>query len=365
MANFSTEQKVLQRVRDLLAKANDPATSPAERELYLDEANKRINRHAIDMALLDASRTVGEKRKPTRKLIMLFDEHFEWGSQFMTVIMSMCETNRCRYAFHNGYRSITIVGMQEDVDWVEMLWLNVFFQFSAKISPRWDTDHSIAENIYNFKNAGYKWKDIWEIGNQNIPEGMPDGQPEFTPNKCKYMITGYKKTCKEKGTAEIGTQTFKAYKLTFTTHFTYEINRRLEEMRNANKKEQDATSGSEVALFDMSNLINEEFYRLFPTLSPEARAARDELYRKEAADAEAADAAYLASLSPAARKAVLDQRSREDAAAARRSDSYYRQQAKKKTFDAAGAEAGRAAGATVDLTRSGKSTESGSRTELN
>jgi hypothetical protein len=364
MADFKTEQKILERVRNLLAKANDPRVSAAEREVFLDEANRRINKHAIDMALLDASRTIGEKRKPTKKHIVLFDQGFEWGSQFMSVIMSICETNRCRYAFHNGYRSITVVGMQEDVDWVEMLWLNVFFYFSSQIQPRWDVESSVAENIYNFKNAGYKWKDIWEIGYQAIGS-MPDGETFFNTRKSKYMITGYKKMCAEKGTQPIGTQTFKAYKLTFTNHFTYEVNRRLEEMRDANKKQEVSTSGSELALFDVSKLIEQELYRLFPELSPEARAKRDEIWRKEEADAEAADAAYLASLSPAARKAVLDKRSREEAAAARRADTFYRNQSKRRTYDAAGATAGSAAGREVDLTRNGKATDAGSKKELN
>jgi len=368
MADFKTEQKIIQRVRDLLSKANDPATSSVEREQYLDEANKRIHRHAIDMAVLDASRTVGEKRKPTKKLIVLYDSNFDWGTYFISVIMSMAETNRCRYAFHAGYRSITIVGMQEDVDWVEMLWLNVFFQFSSKINPKWDVNDTVAANIYNFKNAGYKWKDIWEIGNrtQGLREGgMPDGGTEFVPNRCKYMITGYKKSCAEKGTEPIGTQTFAAYKLTFTNYFTHEINRRLEEMRAANKEEEQATPGSEVALRDMSDDILAEFFRLFPALTPEARAKRDEIWRKEEEDAEAADARYLASLHPHVRKVILDKRAKEQADAARRSDQYYRQQAKKRTFDAAGASAGSAAAQDVDLIRNGPAAPSGSRTELN
>lgn len=364
MNDAKVEQKIMDRIRALLAKANDPASSPSEREQYLDEANRRMTRHAIDMAMLDATRTIGEKRKPTKKLITLFDYEFEWGSHFMSVIMSIAETNRCRYAFHNGYRSITIVGMQEDVDWVEMLWLNVFLNFSQKINPRWDATLSVADNIYNFKNAGYKWKDIWEIGFANLGS-MPDGNYDFIPNKCKYMITGYKKMCKEKGAEPVGTQTFAAYKLTFTHYFVGEINSRLEEMRAANKKQEDATPGSELALRDMSADINDFFYLLFPTMSPEARAKRDEIWRKEEEDAQKRDAEYLASLSPAARKAVLDKRMQEEAKQARLNDKYYREQAKKRTYDAAGASAGAAAGKDVNLNRSGRETSSGSRTELN
>lgn len=363
MSEQKVSDRVLETIRRLLALANDPATSPAERDQALDEANRRMNRHAIDQAMLDASRTIGEKRKPVKKLITLFDYNFEWGSYFMTTIMSMCETNRCRYAFHSGYRSITIVGMQEDVDWVEMLWLNVFFQFSSKIQPAWDREASVDQNIFNFKNAGYKWKDIWDIGYFK-QDGMPDGNDHFIPNKCKYMITGYKKTCKERGVEPVGTQTFAAYKLTFTNYFTHEINRRLEEMRAANKAQEDATPGSAVALRDMSEDILAEFYRLFPMLSPEERNKRDEILRLEEEAAERRDAEFLASLSPAARKTELDRRSKAEAKAARDSDTYYRRQARRRTFDAAGATAGRDAGKDVDLTRNGRATEARNNKEL-
>jgi hypothetical protein len=364
MTEQNVSERVLETIRRLLAKANDPASSPNEREQFLDEANRRMTRHAIDMAMLDASRTIGEKRKPTKKLITLYDGNFEWGAHFMSVIMAIAETNRCRYAFHTGYRSITIVGMQDDVEWVEMLWMNVFFQFTSRIQPTWDTESSVADNIYTFKNAGYKWKDIWEIGKHKLGS-MPDGQSEFIPNKCKYMITGYKKTCVDRGTTPVGTQTFAAYKLTFTEYFTWEIKRRLEEMRAASKAEEDSTPGSAVALRDTSKDINDFFYLLFPTLSPEGMAKRDEIMRMEDEAAERRDAEYLASLSPAARKVILDKRKQEEARQARLNERYYRENSRKRRFDAAGASAGEQAGRKVDLTRSGPQTGAGRRTELN
>jgi hypothetical protein len=362
MTEHKVSERVLETIRRLLALANDPATPANEREQALDEANRRMARHAIDMAVLDASRTLGEKRKPTQKVISLYDVQYEWYHSFQVVILNICETNRCRYAFHD--RSITVVGMQDDVDWVEMLWLSVFFQFSSKIQPTWEPKLSVEENIYNFKNAGFKWKDIWEAGYRKLGS-MPDGERNFIPGKCKYMITGYKKFCKDAGTEPIGTQTFAAYRLTFTNHFTFEVNRRLEEMRAANKEQEDSIPGSAVALRDTSVDVEAEFYRLFPSLSPEAKQKRRDLQAKEQSDAEAADAAYLASLPQAARAAELRRRAKEEAAAARRSDTYYRNAARRRTYDAAGASAGLAAGRSVDLTRNGKSATSGSRTEIN
>jgi hypothetical protein len=354
------EQKIMDRIRMLLAKANDPASSVSEREQYLDEANRRMAKHAIDQAMLDATRTPAEKRKPTKKNIKLYDESESWGPYFRSVVVAICSTNRCRFAWHHD-DSITVVGMQEDVDWVEMLWLNTFLYFTTKINPRWDVGRPIEQNIFDFKHAGYKWSDIWDTGFAN-EGGMPDGGTKFVPNKCGYMKTMYHRECKRRGVEKVGTQTFDAYRLTFTDHFVWEVKKRLEAMADANKKVEDETSGSTVALFDMSKLIDEEFYLIFPQLHPEAKKKAQELALKRVQDAEKADAEFLANMTPAARKEELSRRLKQEKEDAKAFNRYYRNT--KRTYDAAGASAGAQAGREVDLSSRKSAAPSGSRTEL-
>lgn len=359
------DKRIIEQVRRLLAYANNPSTPPAEREQMLDEANKKMAKHAIDQAILDATRTSQEKRKPTRKHIQLFDPNFEYSSEFYAVITAMCSVNRCRYAWHSD--SVTVVGMQEDVDWVELLWLNTFLYFSSKINPRWDVNLPLQQNIFNHKHSGMKWKEIYELAHRLQPEALPEDlryEMRFIPNKCGWMKTMYHRECKRQEVAPVGTQTFAAYKLTFTNHFCWEVKVRLEAMAAANKATEDETSGSAVALFDVSKLIDEEFFRIFPMLHPEEKARTRELLRKNAEDAEKRDAEFLASLSPEARKMELDRRLRAERQAAKDYAQYYRSTSKRRTYDAAGATAGAEAGRSVDLTRAGKATGSGSRTEL-
>jgi hypothetical protein len=349
------EGKILERIRLLLNKANDPAVGDAEREAFLAEANRRMANHAIDQAMLDATRTSGEKRKPTSKHIRLFDSEFQWSGYFYGLIGRLAEISRCRVAWHSSWHEITIVGMQEDVDWAEMLWLQVFLDFSSKISPRWNGELSLAENIFNFKHAGYKWKDIWEIGNRKHPGGMPDKGYQFVPNKCGYMKTMYHRECKARDVSPVGTQTFEAYKMTFTSYFVHRVNARLEEMAEVSKEEQCKTSGSDLALFDVSKLIDEEFYLQFPTLHPDEQARREAASREAAKRAEENDAKYLASLSPEARKRELTARADAERARAKADAKYYR--SAKRTYDAVGATAGDQAGSKVNLTRSGRAAE--------
>lgn len=347
------EGKILDQIRHMLALANNPAASDAERELALSMANRKMAKHAIDQAMLDATRTSTEKRKPTSKRIRLFDADFQWSGYFYGVIGKLGEVNGCRIAWHSSYNEITLVGMQEDVDWAEMLWLQVFLDFSSKINPRWEPELRLEENIFNFKHAGYKWKDIWEIGNRKRAGGMPDGGIQFVPNKCGYMKTMYHKQCKQREVSPVGTQTFEAYKMTFTNYFVFRVNTRLEEMAEVRAEEAGATSGSELALFDVSKLIDEELWNLFPALHPDEQARREEAARKLAKDAEERDASYLASLSPEARKRVLTARADAERANAKADARYYR--TAKRTYDAAGAAAGDQAGSSVSLARSARS----------
>jgi hypothetical protein len=361
-----SEADVIKRVRDLIAKANDPASSANEKEQYLAAAHSRMKRHQIDMAMLDASRTLGEKRTPVVKVIQLFDKGYEWAPYFQTLIEQIARTNMVRVMHKWDDTELTIVGMLEDVQWTEMLWMNTFLEFVSRLDPRWDLNKSIDENIYVFKNAGYKWKDIWDVGYFKHPGGMPDGMGHFVPGKCKYMITGYKKMCALKGTEPVGTQTFAAYRHSFTRAFVDRIGYRLELMREAAQKAEDSVPGSAVALVDVKAQIDEEFYRLFEFMRPLTDEQRQKL-RDEAKEARERDEAYLASLSPQDRKKVLQEREAEKRRQARANAQWYRQQEasnKKLRLDHAGYNSGRSAADQVNLSRAAQTDAAPTRKEI-
>lgn len=353
-----TEAEIMELVRKLLAKANDPASSDAEKELYLSEASAKMKRYQIDMAMLDASRTLGEKRTPIVRQIALFDDGSEWSHYFITVIDAIAETNGVRVMVNFGSTSMTIVGMQSDVEWTEMLWMNTFLEFVSRLDPRWDLNKTVPENIFIFKNAGFKWKEIWERGNQALqPLGMPDGMTEFIPGKCKYMINWYKAECKSRNFTPVGTQTFAAYRHTFTAAYTQRVCYRLEMMRAAAKVEEESVPGSSLALVDVKAQVDGEFYRLFDFMRPLTHEESLELLEASAARRRAereADEAYLAGLTPEVRRKVLGARQEEARRQAKANERYWREQDKRNKsvrFDHAGFASGEAAANSVNLNR--------------
>lgn len=365
-----SDDKILDRIRAFLAKANDENNHEAERELARVQANKLMARHAIDQALLDMTRAESERRRVINEQFKLYDdENLEYIDRLLTVMQMLCGANRVKMAAYPGLKSVHLVGVQEDVDWVKMLWLQILLEFVSRIRPTWDRSKPVVDNIYNFKNAGYKWKDIWDEGYRQLGE-MPDGQQFFKANKCAYMISGYKRLCRERGTNPVATQRFEAYRHSFAEAFRATVCARIEALNSATEEASGEIVGSAVALRDVQSRVDEEFYRLFPYMRPTTMTAeeREAYYRQieeEQAERARKDAEYLAGLSAADRKRVLHDREARERRQARENDRYWREQARKqeKLADVAGYAAGQAAGKAVNVKRGARAASDGPQAE--
>jgi Protein of unknown function (DUF2786) len=366
MPVIRSEAKVMQQIRNLLAKANDSACSPAERESLLRQANLKMSRHAIDQAMLDMNRTSAEKRVPTQMSFKLWDDGSWWGTYFGTVIDSISRTNRCRM-FRKWDDTITVVGMQEDCEWVQMLWLNVFMDFSSKVNPSWDVEETRQENIFRFKNAGYKWEQIWALIHRNRPDWIQGNPNSYINGACGWLKSDYQRECRKRDYTPNRTSNIEGYRLSFTVSYCEEVNARLEEMRSANDEMSSETSGGVIALRSMEEDINALFFSLFPHLDPSVQESRrQEREAKLKAEADA-DAEFLASLSDAERKRILKEREAEKLRKSRADEKFWRQnRTKYRTVrgDSTGYAAGAAAGREVNLTRSGPAAGAGAKTSL-
>ncbi len=363
MAYERSEAKIMEQIRELMALADGAPEGDPERELALQKANRLMMKHAIDQAKLDATRTVGEKRVPTQmrfRFISGADLAWEWMYDFRQLMREICVANRCRCVFlrsGDGAYDVALVGMQEDVEWAQLLWMRVFLDFAGKLQPKWvpGPERTVGHNVSVFKTAGYKWKDIWEVGKRAEPS--IDTFDKYDPKDCSYLMREYRKHLRISGEQQIGTQKFEGYRYSFVQSFLVTVSSRLEQMR-ADSKEDVETSGSALALLDVTDRVDEEFYRLFPSQRPltdeEMRATKERL-DKEEAESERRDQEFLASLSEPERKRVLNERAKERERRAKADDRYWREQAKRqeRLHDGAGYVAGRAAGKSVNLNRGG------------
>jgi hypothetical protein len=374
MAYDQAESKVMETIRQLLHWAEQEDADPTEREMALRRANKLMVQHAIDQAELDTHRTAGEKRVPTQmrfKFVGSTDLAWEYLEHFRLVLSEIARTNRCRAVIHPGtYQyDVTVVGMREDVEWSQMLWMQVFLEFISKLSPKWEKNLSIGENVARLKEAGFKWKRIWAEGKAVDPQ--MDDLDEYDPQKARYLMQAYRAFLRtQEDRAPIGTQKFEAYRYSFVRSYVDTVSARLEQMRaDAREMQDDAGKPGAVALLDVSDRIDDLFFELFPSLRPmtdeelaEARAKREAKEREEYEK----DQAFLASLDPRERDKVLKARAAEYERQARADEKYWRrrQERMSRLHDDAGSRAGRAAGDAVNLNRSGPAVDINQRAEI-
>jgi len=336
------DEKILTRVQKLLDKANAEGTTEAERQLFLDKADELMIKHAIDDAMLMAGMKKEDRRKPVRDTFHAADPFAPHWEKFRTVLLMIANLHRVRSAFHqNG--DVTLVGYFEDVEYVQMKWLNVYLHFSQTINPRWSTDLSPEQNAYNFHRSGTAWTEVEEIARAH----------ECTWN-IKQLRAGYRVYCESIGEEPTRmTQRNAAYKESFAEAFRTRICTRIARLIE-DRNRQTAEAGALVAVKDLGIEIDALFYSLFPGLDPTQRAADQARREAQAREDEEKLQKWLESLSPAERARYDRQQEEEARKNARWSERYWARVDKEnaKRTDSDGLRNGRTSADQVDLGRS-------------
>jgi hypothetical protein len=263
------EEKILDRVRKLLDRANHPNTPDPERELCIQRADRYMLQYAIDQALLDATKK-DDRRLPITRRFHAYDGR-EWKYKFGTILHAMEETYRCRVAIHAD-GDVTVVGMPEDVDYMELIWTNVYLTFISRLYPRWDDNLSFDHNVYNYKRAGFRWAQIYRIATEH--------HHYLKDEKDGAMIRGYKRHAAMVGdTSQIKTQRHEAFRESFAEGFVRSLCARLETVRTETS-ETATGSGAELALVSVKDRVEEAFYEVFPNLAPMIEEERERLLQE-------------------------------------------------------------------------------------
>lgn len=122
--------RVLERVRRLLALAEDPAASENEATLAFERAQRLMHRHAIREWMLEESD--GRTARIVERRV-LFDRGDPTNRYKVSLADIVARANRCRtfYSFRTArnhrsvFRSVTFCGVESDVRMAEMLWTSM------------------------------------------------------------------------------------------------------------------------------------------------------------------------------------------------------------------------------------------------
>ncbi len=142
------DAKVLARVRALLAKA-ESTTFDEEADALTSKAQELMARHAIDLAMLDASAPT--HGAPTARRIHLDDPYVDAKSTLLAVVAS---ENRCQAVFTPGFGFSTVFGFDADIDIVELLFTSLLTQAtSAMVAADKQVDRSGRSRTRSFRQS--------------------------------------------------------------------------------------------------------------------------------------------------------------------------------------------------------------------
>lgn len=115
--------KILKRVRALLAQAEDPAATPAEAEAFSAKAEELIAKYALDNALLESRGE--EKTSPVTRRMDVPEPYGKAKSALLTVIG---RSHNVFVARDMSAKQMVLVGFPSDLDLVEMLYTSLLLQ---------------------------------------------------------------------------------------------------------------------------------------------------------------------------------------------------------------------------------------------
>ena len=150
---MTTENALLERVRKLLAKAEDPAVTPAEAEALTAKAAELMARYGIDRALLAASRP--ETDHPADRVI---DVPNPWARIQAHLLCGLASAMRCQCVIlpsrEPGSR-IHMFGFASDIERCDMLYTSLLVQMWQGLA---------AADVPTWTRSPRAWRRSWLLG---------------------------------------------------------------------------------------------------------------------------------------------------------------------------------------------------------
>lgn len=154
------DERILERVRRLLAIAHDEAASPNEQMIALERAQRLIDRHAIEQWELERG-DPGRREPVTERRIPM--EPSPVNRLMNELLATVAHANRCRssyewYKARNGrpvIESVTLYGTRADIENAETIWTGMetsralMWRIHARRTPNAKENAAFRDGYYN------------------------------------------------------------------------------------------------------------------------------------------------------------------------------------------------------------------------
>ncbi len=146
-------ERLLDRVRKLLAQAEDDAVTPAEAQAFTAKAAELMAKYGIDRALLAAERP--ETDQPANRML---DIDNPWAREKAHLLSGLASALRCQCILLAGSRPgsrVHIFGFASDIDRADLLYTSVLIQMA----------HGLAgARVPEWSSSPRAWRRSWLLG---------------------------------------------------------------------------------------------------------------------------------------------------------------------------------------------------------
>jgi hypothetical protein len=156
-----TTQKMLERVRALLAKA-EGTNFPEEAEAFRAKADELMTRFAIDSFMLDEAMRDHERRAtPTRRDVSRARGKFAW--ELRSIFSDLARHCRCVEGSRGvdySAGTVPVYGLPSDLDYLDLLFTTIQLEVAKNLQPAVDPEGEVGEQVFKQRQAGIGWKEI-------------------------------------------------------------------------------------------------------------------------------------------------------------------------------------------------------------
>ena len=146
-------ERLLDRVRKLLAQAEDDSVTPAEAQAFTGKAAELMAKYGIDRALLAADRP--ETDQPTNRILNIDNP---WAREKAHLLSGLASALRCQCILLGGTRPgsrVHLFGFISDIDRTDVLYTSILIQMA----------HGLASaQVPEWSSSPRAWRRSWLLG---------------------------------------------------------------------------------------------------------------------------------------------------------------------------------------------------------
>lgn len=157
--------KVLDKVRKLLAKANDAGVTPEESQTFREAADRLMIAYTIEEWQVTADEPTNRPKPEVR----IFDMSW-WSSrnpfyhnQWM-LMNSTAKHCRCVCIFWEWtHGQMKVAGLPSDLDYFDLLFTQLMLEMAKRMQPTPDANGEVGHEVFKLRQAGLPWPKITEL----------------------------------------------------------------------------------------------------------------------------------------------------------------------------------------------------------